>query len=123
MSDIGKTILEGQERPENPKKESRLQDLGPWDEASVRERADAEQIELTPTHWDVLEFLREYYIEHGRAKSGRELVYELDDRYEGQGGRRFLYQLFPRGPVTQGCKIAGVPTPAYTTDPSFGSVE
>ncbi|WP_303902672.1 TusE/DsrC/DsvC family sulfur relay protein [Thiohalomonas denitrificans] len=123
MSDIGKSILDGQERPEDPEREARLQDLGPWDEASVRERAETEQIDLTPTHWEVLGFLREYYLEHGRAKSGRELVYALDDRYEKQGGRRFLYQLFPRGPVTQGCHIAGVPVPAYTTDPSFGSVE
>ena len=123
MSDIGKVIREGKESYGNPEREARFGDLEPWDETSVNQRATADEIELTPTHWEVLEFLRNYYLDHGRAKSGRELVYDLDDRYEGQGGRRFLYQLFPRGPVTQGCRIAGVPAPAYTTDPSFGSVE
>ncbi len=122
MSDIGKIIREGEGSYRYPEREARLADLEPWDEASVVRRAEAEQIELTPTHWQVLEFFRDYYLEHGRANSGRELVYDLEHRFEGQGGRRFLYQLFPRGPVAQGCRIAGVPAPAYTTD-SFGSVE
>jgi TusE/DsrC/DsvC family sulfur relay protein len=95
----------------------------PWSEEIAREKAAEEGITLTDEHWDVVRFLRERFREKGKPSSGRVLVEELDERYADRGGRKHLYQLFPRGPVTQACKIAGLPLPAYTVDPSFGSAE
>jgi len=36
--------------------------------------------------------------------------------------RQELYQLFPDGPVREGCKLAGLPIPDNSSNPSFGSV-
>jgi tRNA 2-thiouridine synthesizing protein E len=45
----------------------------------------------------------------------------LKTRFAVQGGNSYLHQLFPGGPVTQGSRFANVRTPAYATDPSFGT--
>jgi tRNA 2-thiouridine synthesizing protein E len=52
----------------------------------------------------------------------RELHDALDENFHGKGGLKYLYQLFPGGPVAQGCRIAGLKAPAGATDKSFGSV-
>lgn len=103
--------------------EGRLQELEPWSKELAKELAHEQGIEMTDSHWDVVNFLRDRYLKEGQAKSGRIVVEALEEQYADKGGKRYLYTLFPHGPVTQGSKIAGLPLPAYTTDPSFGSSE
>ena len=47
----------------------------------------------------------------------------LEEEFAEQGGRKYLYRLFPGGPVSQGSRIARLPLPAYSSDRSCGSVE
>jgi len=98
-------------------------ELPPWSPQEAEGMARDDGIELGNEHWEVIDFLRQYYLQEGRPKSGRVLVDALEQKFEARGGRRHLYTLFPDGPVTQGCRIAGLPKPPYTTDPSFGSRE
>ena len=49
----------------------------------------------------------------------RELHDALDVNFHGKGDIRYLYQIFPGGPVAQGCRIAGLKAPAGATDKSF----
>ena len=37
-------------------------------------------------HWQVVTFLRNHYLENGKAESGRELVDELNKAFKKQGG-------------------------------------
>lgn len=103
--------------------EGRMWELEPWSEQRAQELARQQAITLTPAHWDVLHFLRDRYIREGQASSGRHIVEALEQQFAAEGGRRYLYTLFPHGPVTQGSIIAGLPLPAYTADPGFGSSE
>jgi tRNA 2-thiouridine synthesizing protein E len=48
---------------------------------------------------------------------------ELDNAFTEQGGARYLYRLFPHGPLAQGARIAGLPVPANVTNASFGSMQ
>lgn len=121
MSDINKFIRDN--GPDATDLEGHRLDLEPWSETEALQRAAAEGIDMTPEHWEVVHFLRERYLQKGQADSGRELVYELEETFGREDGRRHLYSLFPHGPVAQGCRIAGLPLPPYTTDPSFGSAE
>jgi len=95
--------------------------LREWSRSRAEELALQERIRLTDAHWRVIEFLRAYYLEHGEVSSGRELARELDQAFSDQGGSRYLYRLFPEGPVAQGSLIAGLPIPPHTREGSFGS--
>ena len=90
--------------------------------AHVRMMAAKEDIELTDEHLGVIECLRDFYLEVGEAKHGRELEEMLDEVFSSHGGRKFLWRLFPGGPVTQGSKLAGLPIPPHTGDKGFGTV-
>jgi len=99
-----------------------LNDLEDWNEEKARQMAHDEHMELTDSHMDVICFLRDHFSECGQAPNARTLLKAMEQAYIDQGGRRYLYELFPRGPVTQGCRLAGLPTPNGNLDPSFGSV-
>ena len=92
------------------------------DEAHVRDMASEEGIELTDEHLGVIECLRDYYLELGDAENGRDLEEMLDEIFDGHGGRKYLWTLFPGGPVSQGMRIAGLPVPPHSGDKGFGTV-
>jgi tRNA 2-thiouridine synthesizing protein E len=102
--------------------ESHLLDLEHWSPLVAHQRAAAEDIELTEEHFAVIYCLRERFRVRGPAAGARELMRELDAEFAAEGGRRYLYGLFPRGPIVQGCRIAALPLPSGTLDLSFGSV-
>jgi len=66
--------------------------------------------------------LQEYFAKNASVNV-RHLHDALEEHFHGRGGLRFLYELFPGGPVAQGCRIAGLQPPAGSTDRSFGSVQ
>lgn len=92
-----------------------------WNRDRSRERAQLEGIELKDAHWDVVVFLREYYASHGLPGAARTIAKALNKHFSSQGGNRYLRRLFAGGPVAQGSRIANLRTPAYATDPSFGT--
>ncbi len=96
-------------------------DLERWSRADGEKTAHTEGIDMTVEHWQVVEFLRDYHLKHGRVSSGREMADALEASFESKGGGPYLHTLFPKGPVAQGCRIGGVPVPPYTENDSFGS--
>lgn len=107
---------------ESGTKEGGLLELGDWSEQIAQDLAAEEGITLSKEHWDVINFLRDHYLRCGPCPSGRAVLALLEDTFAQQDGKKHLYHLFPRGPVVQACKIAGLPLPPYSTDVSFGSV-
>jgi len=97
-------------------------DFNDWSEEIARQLATEEKIQLSDAHWDVIYFLRHHCEAQGTSCSARLLLKAMTGQFKKQGGKRYLYTLFPHGPVMQACKIAGIPLPAYTLDLSFGSV-
>lgn len=74
--------------------------------------AKAEGLELTSDHWEVLNFLREYYKHYQIAPMMRVLAKELEKKFGPEKGNvKYLYDLFPGGPAKQACRISGLPRP------------
>ncbi len=78
-------------------------------------------IVLTHDHWQAIVGLQEYFSKHDFGNR-RELVDALEEKFHSKGGMKYLYLLFPGGPVAQGCVIAGLQPPSGSVDKSFGSV-
>lgn len=99
-----------------------LEALGPWSKETAIELASKEGIVLTPAHWEVIDALRNHYQEYGTDANGRALLKCMEAEFADRGGKKYLYDLFPRGPVNQATRIAGLPLPPHSTDSAFGSV-
>jgi tRNA 2-thiouridine synthesizing protein E len=94
-----------------------------WTARNARTAARAEGLALTDEHWQVVRALQEYFARHEeRERNMRELHDALDELFHAGGGMRYLYTLFPKGPVAQGCRIAGLHASDIVADRSFGSV-
>ncbi len=92
--------------------EGYLINLGDWDEDIAKVLAVEEKIDMTENHWEVINFLREYYNDFQIAPAVRVLTKAIGKKLGPEkGSSKYLYELFPYGPAKQACKIAGLPKP------------
>lgn len=92
--------------------EGYLEHLDDWSQEVAETMATAEDVTLSPEHWEILNFLREYYNEYQIAPAVRVLTKAVGKRLGAdKGNSRYLYSLFPYGPGKQACKYAGLPKP------------
>ncbi len=92
-----------------------------WSPESAKTMASESNLELTSDHWEAIAGLQDYFSRHEFGKR-RELTDALNEKFHHKGGMKYLYHLFPGGPVAQGCVIAGLNPPPGSVDQSFGSV-
>ncbi|HCI5986863.1 TPA: sulfurtransferase TusE [Klebsiella variicola subsp. variicola] len=92
--------------------EGYLKDTTQWSEAMAKVIAAQEGITLAVEHWEVVRFVREFYLEFNTSPAIRMLVKAMANKFgEEKGNSRYLYRLFPKGPAKQATKIAGLPKP------------
>jgi tRNA 2-thiouridine synthesizing protein E len=82
-----------------------------WNEDLARVMAAAEDIaELTPRHWDVINYLRaEYFDNRENQPNTRAIIKAMSDEWDEKIKQGDLYELFPLDPSKQGGRIAGLP--------------
>jgi tRNA 2-thiouridine synthesizing protein E len=89
-----------------------ITDVSQWTKELADYLAEHENINMTPEHWEVVNFLRGYYNEYQIAPAIRVLVKQMKVAFGPEkGNNKYLYELFPYGPAKQACKIAGLPKP------------
>jgi len=89
-----------------------LQNLSDWSREVAIGMASLDGIELEAEHWQVIDFLRDYYFRYQIAPAIRVLTRELGKRLGAdKGDSRYLNQLFQFGPAKQACRYAGLPRP------------
>ncbi len=92
--------------------EGYLTDRTDWNEDLAKAMAKADNCDLTDNHWEVINFLREYYEEYQIAPAVRVLTKAIGKKLgPDKGNSKYLYELFPYGPAKQACKYAGLPKP------------
>ena len=83
-----------------------------WNMDVAKYFAEVEGIEMTDQHWEVVNFLRDYYKQYQIAPMIKILVKEIGKKLgPDKGNTKYLYELYPGGPAKQACKIAGLPKP------------
>lgn len=89
-----------------------LVNLEDWSKEVGDHLAKEENVEMTDAHWEVVNFLREYYEEYQIAPMIKILVKAVGKKLgPDKGNTKYLFALYPQGPAKQACKIAGLPKP------------
>ncbi len=92
--------------------EGYLLNLGDWNDQLATEMAKVDGSDLDEDHWEVINFLRDYYEEYQVAPAVRVLTKAIGKKLgKEKGNSKYLYELFPYGPAKQACKYAGLPKP------------
>jgi len=82
-----------------------------WDKDVAEAIAAADGLTLTADHWDVLEYLRDAYLNHnGEQPNNRAILKAMQETWAGRKvDNKTLFDLFPGNPSKQAGKIAGLP--------------
>mgnify|MGYP001054768932 CR=1 FL=1 len=87
-----------------------LTDPNDWSEDVAKAIAEAEGIELTDKHWDVINYLRDEYNNNNlNQPMERQLLKDVGKVWGSKPTSKEVYKLFPLAPTKQGTKIAGLP--------------
>jgi tRNA 2-thiouridine synthesizing protein E len=96
-----------------------------WSEEVAEEMAfqqsQQDYVKLTETHWGLIQYFRDYYQENKVHPTMHKLVLSLGKHHgehfhDEKAYEHFLYKLFPRGPVQELCKLAGLAKPVGDTE-------
>lgn len=81
-----------------------------WNEDVAKVIAEQEGVELTDKHWDLINYLRDEYINNsGNQPNTRNIVKAMSAKWNEKIAQKDVYELFPKDPSKQGGRIAGLP--------------
>ncbi|MDJ0957116.1 MAG: TusE/DsrC/DsvC family sulfur relay protein [Arenicellales bacterium] len=87
-----------------------LVNMEDWSESLAQEMARAQDIELSDKHWDVINYLRDEFINHGgNQPNNRTMLKALGSKWGTSVTSKEMYDLFPGNPSKQAGLIAGLP--------------
>ena len=83
-----------------------------WNEQVAQVLADINDISLTAAHWEIINFIRQYYLQYKHLPNARVFAKAIAKTLgEEKANSRYLLRLFPDGPLKYACKLAGLPKP------------
>ena len=99
--------------PPSVDREGFLTDLAEWNHDAAAWLAQAEDIELSDEHWEIIQVLRDFYAKTQTAPAMRPFVKILKEALPGRDiSSIYLMQRFGHSPAKTAAKIAGLPKPA-----------
>jgi len=92
--------------------DGRLKNLSEWNKSVAEWLAANDGMTLTGAHWEVIDIMREYYQMYNTSPTLKLLKREINDKPNTRKAEdAHLNELFPKGILIQGSKIAGLPIP------------
>jgi len=92
--------------------EGYITDISLWNPELAGIIAESEDIEMNDDHWEVVNFVRNFYEQYQIEPAARILTRAIKKTLGPEkGNSKYLYELFPGGPLKQASKIAGLPKP------------
>lgn len=92
--------------------EGYLRNLQDWNEDVAAELARQENINLSVSHWEIVNLLRRFYQRHQMSPATRALINLVKRELGPEKGRSlYLMRLFHGSPAKTASKIAGLPKP------------
>ena len=83
-----------------------------WNQEVARHLAELNNIQLNDAHWEIILFIRHYYMQFKHLPNARVFTKAIARELgEDKGNSRYLHKLFPDGPLKYACKLAGLPKP------------
>lgn len=83
-----------------------------WDERVAGLLATRAGIEMTERHWEIVYFIRNYYLKFQHLPNMRMFVKAVHKALGPEkGNSHYLHTLFPESPLKCACLIAGTPKP------------
>ncbi|MCP3852391.1 MAG: TusE/DsrC/DsvC family sulfur relay protein [Gammaproteobacteria bacterium] len=93
-----------------------------FDRSAIAERAREIGIQLTSEHWEAITFINNFYDYHeGEVLKVSDYNKALQGKYSSKGGLKYLYSLFPQGPLNTISQLADISV-NNVKDHSMGSV-
>ena len=87
-----------------------LVNIDEWNEVVANVIAAADGVELSDKSWDVINFLRDEFINNnGTQPNDRNIVKAMCDKWGEKVSSKDVYTLFPMQPSKQAAMIGGLP--------------
>ncbi|WP_295448023.1 TusE/DsrC/DsvC family sulfur relay protein [uncultured Thiodictyon sp.] len=105
------TAIHSASRDLNLNKKGYLAHFDDWDRGIALALAAADGLTLTDAHWQVIAFMRQYYVANEIPPTPRVVVKAVGPAVSAHvpWTRQQLEDLFPDGGCRQACRIAGLP--------------
>lgn len=88
---------------------------------AIEKQAIQRGLQLSDAHREVIEFVLDFYEHCDDCQNARALANFMQEEFKEQGGRKYLYQLFPDGPLSTIHDLADLPSLGNERDQSFGT--
>jgi tRNA 2-thiouridine synthesizing protein E len=97
-----------------------LCNLDDWSEDFAEEIARRDGIELFVDHWELIDYFRDYHDVNQKNPTMHSMVGTLGKSkgshfHEQKDYEKHIYNLFPKDPIHEICKLAGLPMPPPDT--------
>ena len=91
-----------------------LTDYRAWTQSLGERLAKQDKFALNQNHWQIIDLVRNIYLKTETTPPMRLLIKVIKNQLdEEKASSRYLYQLFPDGPVRLACKYGGLPKPKH----------